>query len=200
MEATLEHLQSGDELVVANLAALADDIVALGGIARSLRALGVKLVCLDDRGKQKACAEGEGLGLLDAVAEMEECARERRAAGRIREAKDAGIKFGVKTRLDPALVGALRTEFASARMNRQELVHHYGISKTTLYRLCKGLRSGRRLTPEKIERLKRDIVERSITREEIAARYGISRVTVFRLARQERRRVDDPICKKPKKQ
>lgn len=71
-QTTLGHLQSGDELVVANLAALADDIVALGGIARSLRALGVKLVCLDDRGKQKACAEGEGLGLLDAVAAMEE--------------------------------------------------------------------------------------------------------------------------------
>lgn len=189
-------MQSGDELVVADLAALADDIVALGAIARALRILGVKLVCLDDAGKQRACAEGAALGLLDAVAAMEQCAREKRAADRIREAKEAGIKFGVKTRLDPTLVGALRTEFASMRLNRQELAHHYGISKTTLYRLCKGLRSGRRLTPEKIEHLKRDIADRSITREEIAARYGISRVTVFRLARQGRRKVVNTICKR----
>jgi len=196
METTLGHLQSGDELVVTSLAALADDIVPLGGIARRLRALGATLICIDDQGKERARAEGGALGLLDAVAAMEECAREKRAADRLREAKEAGIKIGVKTRLDPALVGALRTEFASTRLNRQELAHHYGISKTTLYRLCKGLRSGRRLTPEKIERLKLDIADRSITREEIAARYGISRITVFRLARKGHGRVANPICKR----
>lgn len=48
------------------------------------------------------------------------------------------MKFGAKPKLSADQLSALRREFAVPANDRTELSRRYGVSRSTLYRLCAG--------------------------------------------------------------
>lgn len=76
--------------------------------------------------------------MLAAIGEFErDLIRERSAEG-VARAKAHGVKFGAKRKLSDDEIAELRAAFADPSVNRQELARSFGISRSTLYRLCSG--------------------------------------------------------------
>ncbi|MCB1510392.1 MAG: recombinase family protein [Hyphomicrobiaceae bacterium] len=53
-------------------------------------------------------------------------------------AKLSGVKFGARPKLSAEDIVALKAEFAIPTTNRKELVRRYGISRASVYRICKA--------------------------------------------------------------
>ena len=133
----LSFIREGDQLVITRLDRLARSVLDLSQITAEIAAKKVDLVVLD-----QSIDTGSPTGrllfhLLAAIGEFERDLIKERAAEGIARAKAAGVKFGAKSKLSAEQNAALKAEFAIPTTNRKELAPRYGISRATVYRICK---------------------------------------------------------------
>lgn len=74
--------------------------------------------------------------MLGAIAEFENEIRRERQLDGIKQAKERGVQFGAKAKLSTEQVEELRQK-RSAGVLIKDLMHEYGISKASVYRLLK---------------------------------------------------------------
>lgn len=135
VNAALEFCREGDVLVITKLDRLARSMFDLQDITKTLERNGVDFVVLDQSIDTTTPAGRLTFHLLGAVAEFERDLISERQAEGIEKAKEKGVKFGRKEKLNTEQLAELRRAH-KAGVARQELMRRFDISKSTFYRLC----------------------------------------------------------------
>ncbi|HXV22230.1 MAG TPA: recombinase family protein [Desulfuromonadales bacterium] len=131
----LDFVRVGDVFVVTKLDRLARSVVDLAGIVQTLEAKQVDLVVLD-QGIDTTTMYGRlQFNILAAIGEFErELIRERSMEGR-EKAKARGVKFGAKPKLAKKEIQDLIKDFEAPGCSKKEIAEHYGIARSTVYKL-----------------------------------------------------------------
>lgn len=137
LQRMLDYLHEGDTLTITRLDRLGRSVFDLMQIVRQLHDKGVELNVIDQAISTDTPAGPITLHVMAAMADFERALMlERAQEGRLK-ARARGTKFGPKPRLDDEALAALRAEFANPACNRTQLAAHYGISRSSLYRLTR---------------------------------------------------------------
>ena len=134
----LMFMREGDEFTVTRLDRLARSVRDLSQIAAEIADKQVDLVVLDQSIDTGSPAGRLLFHTLAAIGEFERDLTKERAAEGIARAKAAGVKFGAKSKLSAEQVAALKHEFQDPTNDRTQLAARYGISRATVYRICKA--------------------------------------------------------------
>lgn len=135
LSSMLRFVRKGDVLAITKLDRLARSVADLTDIAGQLESKGVDLVVLDQQIDTTTPTGRLTFHLLGAIGEFErELIASRCSEGRLR-AKEKGVRFGRKPVLSESQVASMADEIARGEIPKAEIARHYGISKTTLYRL-----------------------------------------------------------------
>ena len=133
LRACLEYVREGDALVVTRLDRLARSTLHLCQIADELERKRVDLQVLDQN-INTADATGRLLfNMLGAIAQFETELRAERQKDGIQKAKERGVQFGKRKKLNPE-------QIAELQQRRQEgvliktLMKEYDLSKSSVYR------------------------------------------------------------------
>lgn len=121
--------------MVTKLDRLARSVVDLAGIVQTLERKKVDLVVLD-QGIDTTTMHGRlQFNILAAIGEFErELIRERSMEGR-EKAIARGVKFGAKPKLTKQEIADLGRDFETPGCSKTEIAEHYGISRSSVYRL-----------------------------------------------------------------
>jgi DNA invertase Pin-like site-specific DNA recombinase len=131
----LDFVRVGDVFVVTKLDRLARSVVDLAYIVQTLEAKQVDLVVLD-QGIDTTTMYGRlQFNILAAIGEFErELIRERSTEGR-EKAMARGVKFGAKPKLTQKEIMELASDFETPGYSKAEIAEHYGICRSSVYRL-----------------------------------------------------------------
>jgi len=134
-------MREGDQFLVTRLDRLARSVKDLSDLTKHMEEKKVDLVVLDQAIDTSTPTGRLLFHMLAAIGEFErDLIRERSAEG-IARAKANGVRFGTRPKLDAAEIKSLRAEFVLHDVDRNDLARRYGISRTTLYRLCDGAKT-----------------------------------------------------------
>lgn len=135
LQSALDFVREGDVFVVTKLDRLARSVVDLAGIVQKLETKKVDLVVLD-QGIDTTTMYGRlQFNILAAIGEFErELIKERSAEGRIK-AIERGVKFEAKPKLRNQEIQALIRDFEAPGCSKTVIAEHYGISRSSVYRL-----------------------------------------------------------------
>jgi len=135
LQNALDFVRDGDVFVVTKLDRLARSVVDLASIVQKLETKKVDLVVLD-QGIDTTTIYGRlQFNILAAIGEFErEIIRERSLEGRMR-ALARGVKFGARPKLTRDELGQLVEDFEAPGCSKTEIAVHYGISRSSVYRL-----------------------------------------------------------------
>ena len=135
LQSALDFVREGDVFVVTKLDRLARSVVDLAGIVQKLETKKVDLVVLD-QGIDTTTMYGRlQFNILAAIGEFErEMIKERSTEGRIK-AIERGVKFGAKPKLKNLEIQALIRDFEAPGCSKTVIAEHYGISRSSVYRL-----------------------------------------------------------------
>jgi DNA invertase Pin-like site-specific DNA recombinase len=133
LEACLEYVREGDTLVVTRLDRLARSTLHLCQIAAELERKQVHLQVLD-----QSINTGDATGrllfnMLGAIAQFETEIRAERQRDGIQKAKERGVKFGKRKKLNPQQVAELQ-ERREQGVLIKTLMQDYNLSKSSVYR------------------------------------------------------------------
>jgi DNA invertase Pin-like site-specific DNA recombinase len=142
LQNALDFVRDKDVFVVTRLDRLARSVVDLAGIVQKLESKNVDLVVLD-QGIDTTTMYGRlQFNILAAIGEFErELIRERSMEGRAK-AIARGVKFGAKPKLTKAELAELVRDFEAPGCSKVEIAEHYGISRSSVYRLYMEHRTG----------------------------------------------------------
>ena len=133
LAACLEYIREGDSLVVTRLDRLARSTLHLCQIAAELERKRVNLRVLD-QSIDTSDATGRLLfNMLGAIAQFETEIRAERQMNGIQKAKERGVKFGQKKKLNQPQIAELQ-ERRHQGVLIKTLMKDYGISKASVYR------------------------------------------------------------------
>ena len=128
------YLRKGDSLVITKMDRLARSTYHLTQIAEELKNKGADLVVLDQNIDTTTPTGKLLFNMLASIAEFEtEIRRERQLEG-IEKAKQKGVQFGRKAKLNDEQVQELRQKRADGVLIK-ELQREFGLSKASVYRL-----------------------------------------------------------------
>lgn len=133
LSACLEYVREGDVLVVTRLDRLARSTLHLCQIAAELERKGVDLQVLDQSINTSDATGRLLFNMLGAIAQFETELRAERQKDGIQKAKERGVQFGKRKKLDPE-------QIAELQKSRQEgvliktLMKEYDLSKSSVYR------------------------------------------------------------------
>ncbi len=135
LQKALDFARVEDVFVVTKLDRLARSVVDLAGIVQKLEAKKVDLVVLD-QGIDTTTMYGRlQFNILAAIGEFErELIKERSMGGRIK-AIARGVKFGAKPKLTKQELANLIRDFEAPGCSKTEIAEHYGLSRSSVYRL-----------------------------------------------------------------
>ncbi len=141
LQKALDFVRDEDVFVVTKLDRLARSVVDLAGIVQKLEGKNVDLVVLD-QGIDTTTMYGRlQFNILAAIGEFErELIKERSMEGRIK-AIARGVKFGAKPKLTKQEIADLIRDFEAPGCSKTEIAEHYGISRSSVYRLYSENRS-----------------------------------------------------------
>jgi DNA invertase Pin-like site-specific DNA recombinase len=143
LQKALDYVRDEDVFVVTKLDRLARSVVDLAGIVQIFERKKVDLVVLD-QGIDTTTMYGRlQFNILAAIGEFErELIRERSMEGR-EKAIARGVKFGAKPKLTKQEIKDLVRDFEAPGCSKAEIAAHYGISRSSVYRLYAEHREGR---------------------------------------------------------
>ena len=137
LNACLEYVREGDVLVVTRLDRLARSTLHLCLIAEKLVIKKVNFQVLDQN-IDTGDATGRLLfNMLGAIAQFETEIRAERQMDGIKKAKERGVAFGRKKKLDKDGVATLRRRRAEGVLIKT-LMKDYNLSKASIYRYLEG--------------------------------------------------------------
>jgi DNA invertase Pin-like site-specific DNA recombinase len=131
----LDFVREEDIFVVTKMDRLARSVVDLSNIVQRLEEKNVDLVVLD-QGIDTTTIYGKlQFNILAAIGEFERgLIRERFREG-CEKAKERGVKFGARPKLDSDEIQSLVQDFNTPGFSKRELAEVYGISISSVYRL-----------------------------------------------------------------
>ena len=133
LDACLEYVREGDTLVVSRLDRLARSTLQLCQIAEALESRGINLQVLDQNIDTSDATGRLLFNMLGAIAQFETEIRAERQADGIQKAREHGVKFGRKKKLDQQQLDELRSRREQGVLIKT-LMKDYGLSKATVYR------------------------------------------------------------------
>ncbi len=135
LQNALDYVRDEDVFVVTKLDRLARSVVDLAGIVQKLESKNVDLGVLD-QGIDTTTMYGRlQFNILAAIGEFErELIRERSMEGRAK-AIARGVQFGAKPKLTKQDIQDLIRDFEAPGCSKTEIAEHYGISRSSVYRL-----------------------------------------------------------------
>ena len=135
LQKALDFVRDEDVFVVTKLDRLARSVVDLAGIVQRLQGKNVDLVVLD-QGIDTTTMYGRlQFNILAAIGEFErELIKERSMEG-LTKAIARGVKFGAKPKLTKKEIDELVRDFEAPGCSKTEIAEHYGISRSSVYRL-----------------------------------------------------------------
>ena len=128
------YVRQGDSLVITKLDRLARSTYHLTQIAEELKQKGVDLVVLDQNLDTSTPTGKLLFNMLASIAEFETEIRKERQMEGIAKAKERGVQFGRKSKLQEKDIEQLRRDRADG-LKISELISKYSISKASVYRL-----------------------------------------------------------------
>lgn len=133
LAACLEYVREGDTLVVTRLDRLARSTLHLCQIASELERKQVHLHVLD-----QSINTGDATGrllfnVLGAIAQFETEIRAERQRDGIQKAKERGVKFGKKKKLNLQQIDELQSKRRQGKLIKT-LIEEYNLSKSSVYR------------------------------------------------------------------
>lgn len=129
----LEYVREGDTLVVTKLDRLARSTLHLCQIAAELERKQVALQVLDQNIDTNSATGRLLFNMLGAIAQFETEIRAERQREGIQKARERGVQFGKRKKLNPTQVAELQERRRQGVLIKT-LMHDYGISKTSVYR------------------------------------------------------------------
>ena len=143
LQACLEYVRQGDTVVVTKLDRLARSTLHLCQIAAELERKQVDLQVLDQSIDTSSATGRLLFNMLGAIAQFETEIRAERQREGIRKAKERGVKFGKRKKLNRQQVAELQ-EGRRQGVLIKTLMRDYGLSKTSVYRyLAHDVRNSR---------------------------------------------------------
>lgn len=135
LQKALDFIRDEDVFVVTKLDCLARSVVDLAGIVQKLEGKNVDLVVLD-QGIDTTTMYGRlQFNILAAIGEFErELIKDRSLEGRLK-AMARGVKFGARPKLTKQEISDLIKDFEAPGCSKTEIAEHYGISRSSVYRL-----------------------------------------------------------------
>jgi DNA invertase Pin-like site-specific DNA recombinase len=133
LQSCLEYVRQGDTLVVTKLDRLARSTLHLCQIAAELERKQVDLQVLDQNIDTKSATGRLLFNMLGAIAQFETEIRAERQREGIQKARERGVKFGKRRKLNKRQVAELQKRRSQGALIRT-LMRDYGISKTSVYR------------------------------------------------------------------
>jgi DNA invertase Pin-like site-specific DNA recombinase len=135
LQSALDFVRDGDVFVVTKLDRLARSVGDLASIVQKLETKKVDLVVLDQGIDTTTMYGLLQFNILAAIGEFErELIRERSMEGR-EKAIARGVKFGAKPKLTKQEIADLVNDFEAPGCSKTEIAEHYGISRSSVYRL-----------------------------------------------------------------
>lgn len=128
------YIRQGDSLVITKLDRLARSTYHLTQIAEELKQNEVDLIVLDQNIDTSTSTDKLLFNVLASIAEFETEIRKERQMEGIAKAKERGVQFGRKPKLQQNEIDELRRERCNGA-KITELMAKYAISKASVYRL-----------------------------------------------------------------
>ena len=137
LQKALDFVRDDDVFVVTKLDRLARSVVDLSIIVQRLEEKNVDLVVMD-QGIDTTTIYGRlQFNILASIGEFERgLIRERSREGR-EKAISRGVQFGAKSKLNKEEVCQLVRDFEAPGCSKVEIAEHYGLSRSSVYRLHK---------------------------------------------------------------
>ncbi len=136
LSACLDFIREGDKLVITKLDRLARSTFHLTQIAEELRTLGVELIVIDQNIDTSTPTGKLLFNMLGSIAEFETAIRRERQLEGISKAKENGVKFGAKAKLNPRQISQLQLDRKDGILIK-DLVTKYNLSKDSIYRMLR---------------------------------------------------------------
>ena len=136
LQACLEYVREGDSLVITRLDRLARSTLDLCQIAAELERKQVHLQVLDQNINTNDATGRLLFNMLGAISQFETEIRAERQREGIAKAKQKGVKFGVRRKLNRQQVAELQKKRQEGMLIR-ELMNEYELSKSSVYRYLK---------------------------------------------------------------
>jgi DNA invertase Pin-like site-specific DNA recombinase len=133
LKACLEYVRQGDSLVFTRLDRLARSTLHLCKIADELQRKRVNLSVLDQNIDTDSATGRLLFNMLGAIGQFETEIRAERQMDGIQKAKEKGIRFGRRKRLNKKQVSELRKRRQAGELIK-ELMNDYDLSKASVYR------------------------------------------------------------------
>jgi DNA invertase Pin-like site-specific DNA recombinase len=136
LQSCLEYVRQGDTLVVTKLDRLARSTLHLCQIAAELERKQVDLQVLDQNIDTKSATGRLLFNMLGAIAQFETEIRAERQREGIQKARERGVKFGTRKKLNKREIAELQKQRRQGALIKT-LMQDYGLSKTSVYRYLK---------------------------------------------------------------
>ncbi len=130
----MDYLREGDTLMVTKFDRLARSAAHLLSIIEELAAKQVGLVVIDQNLDTSTSAGRAMIGMMAVFAQFELEIRAERQADGIKAAREKGVVFGRKPKLDPARHDELRADRDGGMLIR-DIMSKYAISKARVYQI-----------------------------------------------------------------
>lgn len=136
LEACLEYVREGDTLVVTKLDRLARSTYELCKIADELSRKGVQLQVIDQNINTGSSSGRLLFHTLASIAQFETEIRAERQMDGINKAKERGVKFGRKKKLDINKINLLKSKRNDGVLIKT-IMKDFSLSKSSVYRYLK---------------------------------------------------------------
>jgi DNA invertase Pin-like site-specific DNA recombinase len=133
----LDYLRSGDTLVITKLDRLARSTFDLTNIAKQLEDDDVNLVVIEQQIDTSTTTGRLLFNMLGVIAQFETEIRKERQLSGIAKAKEKGVKFGAKRKLNDTQINQMVLDRQEGMLIR-DVADKYDISNDSVYRLMRN--------------------------------------------------------------
>ncbi len=141
LQACLDYLREGDILYVTKLDRLARSLKDLTKILEQFKDENIALITIDQNFETSTPTGKLTYAVLAAISEFENDIRHERMMEGIKNAKEKGIKFGRRPKIDSKMINSIIHDLENMdfnQMSKRDIAKKHNIGIATLYRILKS--------------------------------------------------------------